>query len=129
MGSTWQKGLTLERVDNDKGYEPGNCMWADYTTQANNTRRSRWLDTPRGRMTIAQASREFGIRYPTLHHRVTMGLTGDALFAPIKNGGRDGDEERLILRQIADLKKRLAAVRARKPSGAEVSIPIRGRTD
>lgn len=34
-------GLTLERVDNDGGYEPDNCIWADHFTQMQNTRRSR----------------------------------------------------------------------------------------
>lgn len=29
-------GLTLERLDNDKGYEPGNCIWADRERQAQN---------------------------------------------------------------------------------------------
>ena len=32
--------LTLERMDNNKGYEPGNVCWATFTKQADN-RRSR----------------------------------------------------------------------------------------
>lgn len=33
-------GLSIERVDNEKGYEPGNCTWATQTEQMLNTRRS-----------------------------------------------------------------------------------------
>jgi hypothetical protein len=31
-------GLTLERGDNDKGYEPSNCRWATRTDQSRNRR-------------------------------------------------------------------------------------------
>lgn len=31
-------GFSLERVNNDKGYSPENCIWADWKTQANNKR-------------------------------------------------------------------------------------------
>lgn len=34
-------GLTLDRIDNDRGYEPGNCRWATRAVQNTNQRRNR----------------------------------------------------------------------------------------
>jgi hypothetical protein len=70
MGPTYLHGLTLERKDNSAGYSAANCTWATTKRQANNTRRSRVIETPAGKMTAMQASEAYGVGYSTLLYRL-----------------------------------------------------------
>lgn len=74
MGPTYESGLTLDRKNNEGHYEKENCRWVSFVTQANNRRGNRYLDTPAGRMTVAQASRKYGIGQTTILYRLDHGL-------------------------------------------------------
>lgn len=63
-------GLTIERTDNEKGYSPDNCIWADAKTQANN-RRSCRVFTYKGRsQNLMEWCNELGLNYKLVHNRI-----------------------------------------------------------
>lgn len=66
---------TLERIDNESGYEPGNCRWATKIEQANNKRTSRLVEYRGECMTVANAARAGGaeVRRETAICRIRNG--------------------------------------------------------
>jgi hypothetical protein len=63
-------GHSLERIDNDKGYEPSNCRWATRDDQSKNRRNNRWLTFLGRTMVVSDWAREMGIAMRTLRNRI-----------------------------------------------------------
>lgn len=61
---------TLERIDNNVGYEPGNVCWATRSEQNNNSSHNRWVEFNGKRQTMTQWSKEVGIPLETLRYRL-----------------------------------------------------------
>ncbi len=96
----WQPGLSIERIDNNKGYEPGNLRWATSLEQANNRRSNRPITWDGRTQNLKQWARERGIPRDTLARRLDSGWSEDeALTTPVARNGRKGP--RVQLREAA----------------------------
>jgi hypothetical protein len=70
MGLPPSPAHSIERGDNSRGYEPGNCRWATDVEQTNNQRSNVLIEYDGKTQTIAQWARELGINYQTLRQRI-----------------------------------------------------------
>lgn len=73
MNTGYCKTLTIDRIDVNGNYEPNNCRWVDWDTQANNRRNNVYLTYNGKTQTIARWSKELNICYHTLMYRHNKG--------------------------------------------------------
>lgn len=99
MGPRPSMDHTLDRKDNTKPYEPGNCRWATPTEQLDNRRNTIWVEHNGKRQTLSAWAKETGIAYPTLHHRYKQGWPTEDLLAPTteeRARPRKGTNDRIV---------------------------------
>jgi len=88
----YQKGLTLDRIDNEKGYSPDNCRFADRITQANNKRSNHRLTVNGRTQTVMQWAKEMGLNESVIRNRLKRGWSEhDAVMIPVRTFTRAHD--------------------------------------
>jgi hypothetical protein len=80
MGATYRPGLTLERLDNSKGYSPSNCRWLTHKENLQNTRRAVRITEGGVTKTVTGWAEFYGIAPRTAHNRLRRGLPFNRVF-------------------------------------------------
>lgn len=63
-------GMTLDRINNDRGYWPDNCRWSTCREQSNNRRNTRHITLLGKTDTMANWARSLGLTYAALRSRL-----------------------------------------------------------
>lgn len=66
-------GFSIERIDNNKGYNPKNCKWATKLEQAQNRRTTKLIPYNGKNKSLSEWSRILGIPRGTLDGRIRRG--------------------------------------------------------
>lgn len=89
MGPKPGKGYSVDRIDVNGDYEPGNCRWATSTQQGRNMRNNRIVSTPDGPKVLSEAIAISPVPYNTVLYRLRRGWTEhDALTRKAHKGVR-----------------------------------------
>lgn len=93
-------GMTLDRIDNTKGYYKENCRWATVKQQCRNRTNNLMVCMCGEEVTLAEASERSGINSQTIRGRLLRGYTGDDLFKePRKNNGSGYEIDGVVMKR------------------------------
>jgi hypothetical protein len=85
MGPRPSKGHSIERKENDKGYEPSNCRWATRTEQNQNKRNNRFITANGETLCLAEWARRLNCINSTILGRIKMGWSEEkAVTVPVR---------------------------------------------
>lgn len=72
ISNGYQDNLSIDRIDNNKGYSPDNCRWLTMLQQMNNTTRTKMITYKGKTQSIPNWCRELNLNYKTVRTRINQ---------------------------------------------------------
>lgn len=85
-----EKGYSIDRINNEKGYEPDNVRFVTRTEQNRNRRNNILVEFQNRLVTLGELSEITGVAWTTLKDRYKRGDRGDYLVRPVSKKERGG---------------------------------------
>ena len=73
IGPKPMAGLTIDRIDNEKGYEPGNVRWSSCKVQGRNKRSNRIVEWEGEHLLLVELCERMGVKEGNVSGRMRLG--------------------------------------------------------
>lgn len=90
LSNGYEDNLSINRIDNDKGYSPDNCNFVTRKEQMNNQQKTIYLTCNEITQCLSKWSNETGINADTIRSRINAGWSdNEALNTPVMQYGKE----------------------------------------
>ena len=79
LANGYVEGYTIERLDNNKGYNPQNCKWIPKNEQPCNRSVNHFVTINDETKSIGEWCKEYNIKWTTFYERMRRGKKGEEL--------------------------------------------------